>query len=273
LIYTLGIKHHEDYIGIHFCVSASDFRMSSQSDELTHQINEITECSICSEVFQDPRVLPCVHTFCFSCLKAYGKSIKPGGLLECPLCRRACPVPNGGFKDFPKNYMAQQLIEVNSGVHHLSAGITDVEPLDKLIAKKTTEIMYDKEQLELNWAQLSKDVAAVDDHANELLDQLKSTSGKVFDELQKARKEADDILLRLNELQVKSNSKSNGKSNAGACELRSIRAEVNTMRRCRQEQKGCLTTVKFQPTILSNESKHNLIGRIEEASLQKTPCK
>ena len=47
--------------------------MPSLEDSLT--------CSICLELFDDPRLLPCSHTFCHKCLRA-SRSI-----LTCALCR------------------------------------------------------------------------------------------------------------------------------------------------------------------------------------------
>ncbi|XP_053383509.1 tripartite motif-containing protein 45-like [Mercenaria mercenaria] len=47
-------------------------------------------CSICLEIFNTPRTLPCLHTFCHSCLEGYIQKIldKPGKQkLFCPSCR------------------------------------------------------------------------------------------------------------------------------------------------------------------------------------------
>ena len=44
-------------------------RQSSADKELA----DLTECSICTEVFTDPRILPCHHTFCLNCLLNCGQ--------------------------------------------------------------------------------------------------------------------------------------------------------------------------------------------------------
>ena len=47
----------------------------------SEEISDITECPICVETFTDPKVLPCVHTFCIKCLLKYGEheeNDKPG---------------------------------------------------------------------------------------------------------------------------------------------------------------------------------------------------
>jgi len=34
-------------------------------------VDNESECAICKEVFTDPRVLPCVHTFCLKCIQGW----------------------------------------------------------------------------------------------------------------------------------------------------------------------------------------------------------
>ena len=52
------------------------------------QLDDITECPICTEVYTDPRSLPCVHTYCLKCLKTISKDKPPGDEVACPLCRK-----------------------------------------------------------------------------------------------------------------------------------------------------------------------------------------
>ena len=43
------------------------------------------KCGICLELFQDPRSLPCLHTFCRECIQ---RSLnEENRSLECPVCR------------------------------------------------------------------------------------------------------------------------------------------------------------------------------------------
>lgn len=41
-------------------------------------------CPVCCDIFRDPVLLPCSHSFCRSCLKRCWDS----GLRECPVCRK-----------------------------------------------------------------------------------------------------------------------------------------------------------------------------------------
>ena len=72
----------------------------------------MTECLICAETFTDPKILPCVHTFCLKCLQTYGKDNIPGDQLPCPMCRTNFTIPQAGFEGLPNNYFMNQLMNI-----------------------------------------------------------------------------------------------------------------------------------------------------------------
>lgn len=61
-------------------------------------------CSVCWDTFKFPKLLPCKHTFCISCLYEFLSGLQDKSTLVCPLCRESCYVPDKGFSDFPTNY-------------------------------------------------------------------------------------------------------------------------------------------------------------------------
>ena len=62
---------------------------------------------MCLELFTEPKVLPCCHTFCLQCLK---KSAQKQGEITCPQCRKTHRIPKGGLgallTDFIEAYLA-----------------------------------------------------------------------------------------------------------------------------------------------------------------------
>jgi len=76
------------------------------------ELDDMTECSICNEVFIDPRGLPCLHTFCLKCLLDYGKDRQPGDRMPCPMCRKEFTVPDGGLSGTQKNFFMEKLMDV-----------------------------------------------------------------------------------------------------------------------------------------------------------------
>jgi len=92
--------------------------MARQSSPAGKELADMTECSICTEVFTDPRVLPCIHTFCLQCLLNYGKNKQPWGRMACPLCRKEFTIPDDGLAGTQKNFFMEKLLRVRK----LSAG-------------------------------------------------------------------------------------------------------------------------------------------------------
>ncbi len=47
----------------------------------------LTECGICLSQFKDPKLLPCSHTYCLTCLEDLTKT-QIRGCIRCPECRK-----------------------------------------------------------------------------------------------------------------------------------------------------------------------------------------
>ena len=56
------------------------------------------KCSICLEFFTDPRVLPCLHTYCLECLQGLVSDQKSD--LSCPQCRVKHQIPKRGVVSY-----------------------------------------------------------------------------------------------------------------------------------------------------------------------------
>lgn len=89
----------------------SAFNSSLNSLSGKNSIEMHLECSLCLQVFNDPRNLPCGHTFCLNCITNHVESNH--GDSFCPICRLSVVIPSGGAKNFPKNYCIGSLILSN----------------------------------------------------------------------------------------------------------------------------------------------------------------
>src|SRR6218665_3416204 len=97
--------------------------------EAQGQLQKLTECSICFKTFTDPRMLPCIHTFCLECLKETGKAARkqPGEKLPCPLCRNLFVIPAEGMIHLQKNFFMQHLIDVTTVIQVGQKSVADCD--------------------------------------------------------------------------------------------------------------------------------------------------
>ena len=87
----------------------------SEPSTLERQLSEITKCPICFEELKNPRSLPCLHSFCFRCLKRQCRDKEPGAKEPCPICRREFTVPQRGPAGLNFNFYLQNLIDIKHG--------------------------------------------------------------------------------------------------------------------------------------------------------------
>ncbi|CAF1325565.1 unnamed protein product [Rotaria magnacalcarata] len=81
-------------------------------------LDDILQCPICLEIFYDPKVLDCQHTFCANCLKVHLSSPNTSQIvnaIDCPICRRRSNLINNSIDSLPGNYIVRDIIERQYG--------------------------------------------------------------------------------------------------------------------------------------------------------------
>ena len=58
-------------------------------ESLRSKVEEHLTCAICLEQFKDPKVLPCLHSYCHECIV---KLDQTGNKITCPECRTTVEV-------------------------------------------------------------------------------------------------------------------------------------------------------------------------------------
>ncbi|XP_072019993.1 uncharacterized protein [Amphiura filiformis] len=76
------------------------------ADDIMH---DLTECSICLSLIEDPKALPCLHTFCLKCIQDWAK--ETADVITCPICQETCPVPSDGIESLKTNFFITKLKE------------------------------------------------------------------------------------------------------------------------------------------------------------------
>ena len=75
------------------------------------QIKEEITCSICGDLFTDPKTIPCLHTFCKQCIeKSIESNKKMASIVCCPLCRT--PLARDDISSVPTNFTINRLVEI-----------------------------------------------------------------------------------------------------------------------------------------------------------------
>ncbi|XP_063048208.1 nuclear factor 7, ovary-like [Engraulis encrasicolus] len=91
--------------GTYLCLSLLViFLSSSQMAFSPLSFEDDLQCPVCCEVFSDPVVLDCSHSFCRFCLDAYWKDQRSN---PCPVCRRKFP-----GRTPPANLALRNIVEV-----------------------------------------------------------------------------------------------------------------------------------------------------------------
>ncbi len=79
--------------------------MARPANEDLERVREELTCAVCTELFTNPKTLPCLHTFCEECLvrsEAFRSRVRVSATqaatqfeVECPLCRYRSTLEEG----------------------------------------------------------------------------------------------------------------------------------------------------------------------------------
>ncbi|KAK2181352.1 hypothetical protein NP493_403g08005 [Ridgeia piscesae] len=81
--------------------------MATFSDQFSEQLS----CPLCLNRFDDPKVLPCLHTFCRRCLEEQLRRDRTKRLL-CPTCKQEAPLSDSGVDCLPSNFFITNILDV-----------------------------------------------------------------------------------------------------------------------------------------------------------------
>ena len=130
MLQKLGIHAHFNLV----INPSRPFKMASPAKiSLRRAVDDVLTCGICFEIVEQPKVLPCLHTFCRECLDALIK--RAGGeTIRCPLCAAIHSIPQRGVDGFRTNFTLQNLVEarqVTDAENDSLPGITCESGLDE----------------------------------------------------------------------------------------------------------------------------------------------
>ena len=113
--------------------------MSSDSTISLQQLESLLLCPVCLDRYNNPRILPCQHTFCrFPCLQGLINSQTRS--IKCPECRSEHRIPPSGPDGFPSNITLSAFLDLHmqsSVVRNVTAN--DVESKICVICEQESE--------------------------------------------------------------------------------------------------------------------------------------
>ena len=81
--------------------------------EAIRRLEEQLNCSICLDIYDDPKLLQCFHTYCRKCLVKLVVRDQQGDLsLTCPICRQATPVPANGVAGIQSAFQTNEFLRI-----------------------------------------------------------------------------------------------------------------------------------------------------------------
>lgn len=80
------------------------------------EVDKMITCAVCSRLFSNPKMLPCLHTFCQSCLEnnmtsGANNSDDEGDVVKCPSCHGFFQRPLGGLGALTTNTLFARISE------------------------------------------------------------------------------------------------------------------------------------------------------------------
>ena len=88
---------------------------TSKPSSAVHKLEEQLTCSVCLDLYTNPKTLPCLHSFCEACIEQLPQDKESETYyLSCPTCRHRTELPGGGAGAFPVAFTLNNFKEVHS---------------------------------------------------------------------------------------------------------------------------------------------------------------
>ena len=95
------------------------------AQELFKQLEKEAQCPVCLDTVDNPKTLPCLHSFCLNCLK---KILIDEEMMDCPVCRTSVEIPET-LLDLPTSFHLNRLLDIlplrGSGTEAQRCGICE----------------------------------------------------------------------------------------------------------------------------------------------------
>ena len=90
------------------------------------RLEELLECAICTNTLDEPKILPCHHSFCTECLEIYCQNVNQQ---TCPSCNVVFHIPDG-VTGLPMSFLIGKIVEMVKAAkdEKLKRDVCDMHP-------------------------------------------------------------------------------------------------------------------------------------------------
>ena len=82
-------------------------------ESLLQNLKQHLTCSICRDIYNEPKTISCLHTFCCDCLSNHAKASLGEGKFSCPECQFQIDLPEeDSFKSLPSSLFHNSLLSL-----------------------------------------------------------------------------------------------------------------------------------------------------------------
>ncbi|KAL9958664.1 hypothetical protein ACROYT_G035713 [Oculina patagonica] len=82
-------------------------------DTILKNLKKQVTCSICLDIYNEPKTISCLHTFCCECLSNHARAGNRQGQFPCPECRADIDLPEGNrFDSLPTSFFHNSLLSL-----------------------------------------------------------------------------------------------------------------------------------------------------------------
>eukprot|EP00057_Strongylocentrotus_purpuratus_P020469 XP_011674943.1 PREDICTED: probable E3 ubiquitin-protein ligase TRIM8 [Strongylocentrotus purpuratus] len=127
-------------------------------------LSQNLQCPICLNIYKEPTLLACSHTFCKGCLSRLFKSQQESAKISCPVCRKSTAVPSRDVSNLQINIPIQAMVEDIKNQSQICTICKD-KPLAATYCQECDDFMcVDCYKTHAKWDKFSgHDVVKVDD--------------------------------------------------------------------------------------------------------------
>ena len=102
-------------------------------DEFYMNLRKQVTCSICLDICNEPKIISCLHTFCFKCIERHARLSQCEGKFKCPECQVPIDFPKENcFNWFPHSFFHQSLINILQVADHKGALLSNKVLIEQL---------------------------------------------------------------------------------------------------------------------------------------------